>query len=171
MTNTEMASRMRRQARFMRVVNLPMRRLLALPFRTPLSARLMLLTITGRKTGRVYRQPVSYVRDAGGLLTPGGGKWTLNLREDEPIRIKLAGKDHHARPELIQDPTVISELLIKMIEHNRQIARFVPFADSHGNIDAARLATAIEHGFCIVRWQIGDLPSEPHTARRADTVT
>ncbi len=55
--------RMRRQAVLFRVVNVPMRRILGLPFRTPLSRNLMLLYLTGRSTGKSYRQPVSYVRD------------------------------------------------------------------------------------------------------------
>ena len=67
----------------MRLVNLPMRRILALPFPTPLSKSLMLLCITGRRGGRSYRQPVSYVKDGDSLLTP-GGNWKLNL---EPGRI------------------------------------------------------------------------------------
>jgi hypothetical protein len=71
----------------MRVVNVPMRRLLRLPFRTPLSRRLMLLTFTGRKTGRVYRQPVSYAPDGDTLLTPAGGRWKLNLREGEAMAL------------------------------------------------------------------------------------
>lgn len=33
----------------------------------------MLASFTGRKTGRHYRQPLSYVRDGDILLTPGGG--------------------------------------------------------------------------------------------------
>jgi hypothetical protein len=66
-----------RRARLMRVVNVPMRRLLRLPFRTPLNRRLILLTFTGRKTGRMYRQPVSYVPDGDTLLTPAGGRWKL----------------------------------------------------------------------------------------------
>lgn len=156
MTDTEMAARMRRQAGRMRILNVPMRRLLALPFRTPLSKRLMLLTITGRKTGRRYRQPVSYLRDADTLLTPGGGKWTLNLREGQPVPIRLAGKDHLARLELIDDPSAVSRLLARMVGSNRQIGRFVPFIDPHGNIDGARLAIALRHGFCIVRWHLAD---------------
>ena len=52
----------RRQAMMFRIVNVPMRQILALPFRTPLSKNLMLLYLTGRRTGKRYRQPVSYVR-------------------------------------------------------------------------------------------------------------
>src|SRR5215467_1575245 len=54
--------RRRIQARAMRVVNVPMRLLLRLPFPAPLGGRLMLVSYTGRKTGRSYHQPVSYVR-------------------------------------------------------------------------------------------------------------
>jgi hypothetical protein len=39
------------------------RMLLGLPFPTPLGRRLMLVHHTGRKTGKHYRQPVSYVQD------------------------------------------------------------------------------------------------------------
>jgi hypothetical protein len=68
-----------------------MRALLRLPFPTPLSARLMLISFTGRKTGKVYHQPVSYVRQGDTLLTPGGGNWKWNLRDGQPVHIQ---KDH-----------------------------------------------------------------------------
>lgn len=67
---TPTPARRRRQARLMRLVNIPMRALLQLPLPTPLGSRLMLVTITGRRTGRRYCQPVSYVRDGDTLLTP-----------------------------------------------------------------------------------------------------
>jgi hypothetical protein len=56
----------------MGMVNHFTRPLLSLPFRTPISKRLMLVEFAGRKSGRVYKQPVSYVRDGDTLLTPGG---------------------------------------------------------------------------------------------------
>ena len=59
-----------RRARIMRAVNVPMRR--SLSFATPLSGNLMLVSYTG-KSGKAYRQPVSYVRDGDVLLTPGEG--------------------------------------------------------------------------------------------------
>ena len=54
----EAAAAGRRQARMMRVVNVPMRAVLRLPFATPLSANLMLISYTGVKSGKAYRQPV-----------------------------------------------------------------------------------------------------------------
>ena len=40
---------MRRRARIMRAVNVPMRAVLGLPFPTPLSGNLMLISYTGRR--------------------------------------------------------------------------------------------------------------------------
>ena len=60
---------------------IPMRFVLGLPVATPLGKRLMLVYTAGRRTGRRYRQPVSYVRDGETLLTPGGDRWKLNLVE------------------------------------------------------------------------------------------
>src|SRR4029453_12936015 len=88
---------MARRARMMRRVNKVMRPVLGLPFPTTLSTRLMLLTHTRRPPGRRYRQPVSYVRDGDVLLTPGGGSWTRNLRDGEPVTIRLRGRDVSAR--------------------------------------------------------------------------
>src|SRR5229473_1475304 len=38
-----------------------------------MSGQLMLLSFTGRRTGRSYTTPVSYVREGTNLLVPGGG--------------------------------------------------------------------------------------------------
>ncbi len=143
----------RRQARIMRVVNVPMRILLSLPVRTPLGGQLMLIYYTGRKTGRSYRQPLSYVRDGQTLLTPGGGRWTLNLTDGQSVRIRLKGRDLLARPELVADPAEIDRLLALMARANPRVDSFVRIPRGpEGHLDRAMLQAAIDHGFRIVRW-------------------
>jgi deazaflavin-dependent oxidoreductase (nitroreductase family) len=149
----------RRQARLMRVVNVPMRRLLGLPFSTSISRRLMLLTFTGRKTGRVYRQPVSYVPDGDTLLTPAGGRWKLNLREGEAVRVRLRGRKVLARPEFIRDVDEVDRLLRRMIASNPRTASFIPWIGRDGQIDRGKLQTAVDYGFAIIRWHIDQAPS------------
>ena len=156
MNDMATAARMRRQARMMRIVNVPMRRLLKLPFSTPISKRLMLITFTGRKTGRVYQQPVSYVVDGNTLLSPGGGRWKLNLGNDQPIRIRLRGRDRRAVPELVREPAEVNRLLQKMLADNPRLASFVPVVGADRKVDQAKLANALEHGFCIVRWHLNE---------------
>ena len=99
-----------RRTRIMRAVNVPMRAALSLPFATPLSGNLMLIAYTGRKSGKAYRQPVSYVRDGDVLLTPGGGRWTLNLAGGRPVRIRCAAAGRR-RAELVTDPAEVERLL------------------------------------------------------------
>ena len=94
-----------------RVVNVPMRVVLGLPISTPLGKRLMLVYLTGRKTGKRYKQPISYVEDGDTLLTPGGGRWKLNLVEGRPERVRLNGNDVLLRPELVRDPEEVERLI------------------------------------------------------------
>ena len=153
---------MRRRARTMRAVNVPMRAVLGLPFPTPLSGNLMLISYTGRKTGKAYRQPVSYARDGDVLLTPGGGRWTLNLADGRPIRIRLRGRDEAARPELVTDPAELERLLGVIAEKNPRAARFIPIPRlPDGHLDPEILDAAIKHGFCIVRWHLDGGGADP----------
>lgn len=151
-----LAARLERRARRMKRVNVPMRFVLGLPFPTPLSNRLMLVYYTGRKTGRAYRQPVSYVRDDDILLTPGGGKWKLNLRAGEPVMIRLRGRDMQAWPDLVRDAAEVDDLLHHMLARNPRLTSFVPFIGRDGTIDRAGLENALTHGFAVVRWRIGE---------------
>jgi deazaflavin-dependent oxidoreductase (nitroreductase family) len=151
------------QARVFRIVNVPMRAVLGLPFPTPLGRRLMLVHHTGRRTGRHYRQPVSYVRLGDDLLTPGGGRWTENLRDGEPVRLTLRGRSVTASPELVRDQGDVSRLFDAMAARNPALRRFVPIPRSaDGRLDPDRLAQAIRYGFCIVRWRV-----EPPTSCRS----
>jgi hypothetical protein len=139
---------MRRRARIMRAVNVPMRAALSLPFATPLSANLMLISYTGRKSGKAYRQPVSFVRD---------GRWTLNLAGGQPARIRLRGRDVPARPELVTDPAELERLLGVITEKNPRAARFIPIPRRpDGHLDPGALDAALRHGFCIVRWHLAE---------------
>ena len=146
-----------RRRRRMNRVNVVMRALLSLPFPTPLSSRLMLVTYTGRKTGEQYRQPLSYVVDpATGsdvLLTPGGGNWTLSLADGNPVTARIRGRDVQLRPELVDDPAEVNALLQQMARLNPGLVRFVPLprADD-GAFEPEPLGAAIAHGFCVVRW-------------------
>lgn len=150
---------MRRRARTMRAVNVPMRAVLGLPFPTPLSANLMLISYTGRKSGKAYRQPVSYARDGDTLLTPGGGRWTLNLADGgqpRPVRIKVRGRDLPATADLVTDPAEVERLLGVITRENPRAARFIPIPRRpDGRLEPDALDAALRHGFSIVRWHVG----------------
>jgi hypothetical protein len=147
----------RRQARIMRAVNVPMRAVLSLPFATPLSANLMLACYTGVKSGKSYRQPVSYARDGETLLTPGGGRWTGNLAGGRPVTLRLRGRAVPARADLVSDQAEVERLLAVIAAGNPRAMGFIPIPrTADGRLDPDALAAAISHGFRIVRWHLGD---------------
>ena len=153
----DVAAAGRRQARIMRVVNVPMRAVLSLPFPTPLSANLMLVAYTGVKSGKAYRQPVSYARDGETLLTPGGGRWTLNLKGGRRVTLRLRGRNVTARADLVSDPAEVKRLLGVIAVGNPRATRFIPLPRRpDGRLEPDALAAAIKHGFRIVRWNLGD---------------
>jgi deazaflavin-dependent oxidoreductase (nitroreductase family) len=165
--STVRSARFAWQARLMSAINVPMRLILRLPVATPLSGRLMLLHLTGRKSGRAYQQPVSYVPDGDTLLTPGGGRWKLNLRQAECIHIHLRGHDVLARPELIKDVDEVDQLLHRMMALNPRITSFAPVAGPDGQIDRARVEVAVKYGFSIVRWHFDCPPVASSTTTLA----
>jgi F420H(2)-dependent quinone reductase len=145
------------QARIMSLFNVPVRVLLGLPFSTPLSGRLMLISYTGRKTGKAYRQPVSYVETGDMLFTPGGGNWKWNLQDGRLVRIRLRGREVLARAELVKDPDEIEQLLAMMTAANPAVSAFVGVPKGpDGRLDRERLETAVRYGFRIVRWHLGE---------------
>jgi hypothetical protein len=115
----------------------------------------MLITFTGRTSGKTYRQPLSYVEQDGTLLTPGGGKWKLNLRPGEPVRMRLRGRDVTARPEFVADPDEVERLLVVMSAANPRVRTFVEIPQgADGRLDRDRLQTALRYGFRVVRWHL-----------------
>jgi hypothetical protein len=141
----------------MKAVNVPMRAVLRLPFPTPLSQNLMLVAYTGRKSGRAYLQPVSYAPDGDTLLTPGGGRWTLNLVGGRAVRLRLRGRDVPAWADLVSDPAEVERLLGVIAAGNPRAIRFIPIPRrADGRLEPDALKAAIGHGFRIVRWHVGE---------------
>ena len=129
--------------------------LLATPLHPLMSARLMLLRFTGRKTGRSYTTPVSYVRAEDSLLVPGGGAWWKNLEGGPLAEVCLRGVWSHVTPEVISEPTAMAELMRRMLVENPAIAVFTGIkAGPDGRPDEAALERERRRGFVVVRFRL-----------------
>lgn len=116
-----------------------------------MSGRLMLLSFTGRRTGRLYTTPVSYVREGTNLLVPGGGAWWKNLTSGN-ARVRLEGTWHAVTPEVIREPMALSEVLGRMLAINPAIAVFTGIRlGSDGRPLAKSLERERRRGFVVVR--------------------
>ena len=75
-----------------RTANAVTRRILRTPvLHRVVSNRLLIVTVRGRRTGRVYEIPVGYCEVDGQLLVSTGGNWCKNFRVGEPVELLVRG--------------------------------------------------------------------------------
>jgi len=83
------------------------RALLRSPLHRLLSGSLLLVTYTGRKSGRSFTIPVMYAEDADGLLVDVGRSaekvWWRNLRGGASVRVRLRGRELNGVAEAVSD--------------------------------------------------------------------
>ncbi|SCL34310.1 protein of unknown function [Micromonospora nigra] len=132
-----------------RVVNRVIRWLLSEPSRAGRVGRhLLLLHVTGRRTGRDLVFPVAY-RPAGDgrLLVLTNSPWRVNLRGRPDVAVTLLGRRRPARAELVEDPDRVATAyrhLIEAVGHRRAGRRMgirinVPRTPTHEELaEAAR---------------------------------
>ena len=143
--------------RVIRYFNPLMRFVLGSKAHTMMSRRLMLLSFTGRKTGRSYTTPVSYVREGTDLLVPGGGAWWKNLASGT-ARVRLRGEWQVVTAEVIREPRALSEILGRMLAANPAIALFTGIRQGpDGRPNAESLERERRRGFVVVRLSTDNL--------------
>ena len=69
------------------------------PLQGLMSNSVMLLTYRGRRSGRAFTTPISYVRDGEDLLAVAfrDHAWWRNLRGGAPVRVRLRGRELRGR--------------------------------------------------------------------------
>ena len=99
---------------FFLVINPVMRMILRSPLHPLMSSSLMLITFTGRKSGKVYSTPVRYLRTANSIqcFTSADTKWWRNLRGGAEVTLTIQGEDRRFYANVIEnDPDKTREAL------------------------------------------------------------
>jgi deazaflavin-dependent oxidoreductase (nitroreductase family) len=89
------------------------------PFHGLLSDGMMLITVSGRKTGKKYATPVGYYRENGTLwvITSRNRTWWRNLRGGAKVSLLLKRKPVHGFAELELDETAVESRLVEYLRH------------------------------------------------------
>ena len=98
-------------ALLLKLANPIVKRILRSPLHRVLSRHFMLVTFTGRISGRHYTTPTAYVRYKGGIYFATGSQWWKNFQAGEPITVWIAGKEMMAFTDAVTDSRDIAELL------------------------------------------------------------
>jgi hypothetical protein len=107
--------------------------LLRSPLHGLLSSGILLVTYTGRTSGRSLSVPVSYMRDGEDenlLWTTSLRKrtWWRNLRGGAPVTLRLRGKQRLATGEAIEDETGVTDALVRYLKAAPDYAKFFEVA-------------------------------------------
>jgi hypothetical protein len=100
----------------LRVVNPLLVAVLKSPLHRLASKDYMVLVLTGRKTGRIYRIPVGRHQSDGTLTVGAAGTWRRNLRGGATVRIVLDGRDREARAELEEEPDRVAQVYKRLLD-------------------------------------------------------
>jgi hypothetical protein len=87
--------------------------LLRTPLAGPARKQLMVLSFTGRKTGRQFTIPVSAHLIDNELYALTGAVWKQNFRDGAPAQVVYDGKSTTMRGELITDRATVSDLYLR----------------------------------------------------------
>jgi hypothetical protein len=103
----------------MRLVNPAVAALLRSPLHGLLSGRVLLLTYTGRRSGRAHTLPVGYVRDGDAVTVYSGVHgWWRNLRGGAPVSVLLRARLRTGWAEALDDPPLLLAEAERLIERH-----------------------------------------------------
>lgn len=125
-----------------------MKRLLQSPLHWPWSHWFTVIEWTGRRSGRLYSTPVSYLRRGGEVWVTTGDAWWRNLSSNPKMRVWLAGTPVDADALPVTDPQESVRLHATMFEVRPFFARL---AGLPSRPTAAQIARAVDAGRVLVR--------------------
>lgn len=128
----------------MTVANVVVRLILRSPLHTLLSGNVMLLTYTGRKTGKRYTYPVSYLRDGDVVTVFTYHSWWKNLRGGAPVIVEIKRQRLVGSAEVVRDDeSAIAAALLAQLRRHPSLANgyHVPLdSDRRPDSEAVRQA-------------------------------
>lgn len=141
----------------LRLLNPIVKFLLASPLHWPLSRWFAIVAWTGRKSGRRYSTPVSYLREDSVVWVTTGDRWWRNLDGGVPVGIRIGGRWREASAAPIVGP-------IESQSTHERLLRAHPWfrwlsgipRDRSGGPDPEALRHALDAGRVLVRFDLAN---------------
>lgn len=136
----------------LRVWNPAMRALLGSRLHWPLSRWFALVAWSGRKTGRRYTTPVSFVREGSTAYVTTGDRWWRNLIGGAPVAIRVAGRWYPAMATPLTDAAALRREHQRLFREHRwfRVLAGIP-RDAGGGPDLVAVADAVAAGRVLIQ--------------------
>ena len=115
------------------------------PLQGMFGGSLMLITVTGRKSGRAITTPVNYYRDGNTLwvISNRDRKWWRNVSDGAEVTLRLQGRNVQAHAETVLDEQEVAAQIGEYVRHLPMSAKPLGVKLQNGianREDTARLA-------------------------------
>jgi deazaflavin-dependent oxidoreductase (nitroreductase family) len=94
------------------------------PLHRVASRSVMLITFSGRKSGKIYTTPISYAREGDVVTAFTGAKWSRNLVGGAPVTLNIKNKDYQGAADVVDDKEAVAKALRTFLNQVRSDARF-----------------------------------------------
>lgn len=116
-------------------VNSAMKFFLHSPMHGMVSKTVLLITFTGRKSGKTYTTPVSYSQHDDQVYIFTHANWWKNLRGEAPVMLRIRGRELQGFPEPVAEDK--GAVAAGLMEHLRKVPSDAKYYgvtfDEHGN--------------------------------------
>lgn len=128
------------------IVNRTMKFVLRSPVHGVVSKQILLITFTGRKSGKTYTTPVSYSQHGDQVTIFTHADWWKNLSGGAPVTLRIQGRDLQGQAEpVIGNEQVIAAGLAAHLRKVPSDARYYGVTlDAGGNPNAEEVANAVQ---------------------------
>lgn len=137
------------------IINPTLKAVLRTPLHRLISKRLLILTFTGRKSGKRYEIPVGYVQDGDTLLITTESPWWKNLRGGKSVLVRLQGQNRAGVTNVINDVEGLYNGYKTMLAGGPELGEIVGIGlDPDGKPNREDVRRAHEQGYVIIRIQL-----------------
>lgn len=128
------------------IVNSAMKHILRSPVHSLVSKTVLLITFTGRKSGRTFSTPVSYSQTGREVTIFTHASWWKNLSAGDPVTLRIQGQDLRALPlPVAGDKPAIAAGLADHLRKVPSDAKYYQVTfDSQGYPKADEVARAVQ---------------------------
>jgi len=138
------------------VINPAMLRLLRSPLHRTMSGNILLITFTGRKTGRRYTTPLSYLQEGDTVYCLTDARWSENLVGGAIVTLRLRGEDVQGTARAYRnEPARVAAVMMRFFERVPRDAKFYGVRlDASGKPDYADVQRAAS-GIILIEVSLG----------------
>jgi deazaflavin-dependent oxidoreductase (nitroreductase family) len=128
------------------MLNKTMKLILRSPLHGLISKYILLITFTGRKSGKTYTTPVSYSQQEDQVIIFTHANWWKNLRGGAPVTLRIRGREFQGLAEpVVEDKQTIAARLMEHLRKSPFDARYYDVTlDEDGNPNATEVEQAVQ---------------------------